>query len=246
LVTEAGHRQAVEADGSSGEPGSRPVRGRSERAILAATRELLAEGGVGKLTVEGVAARSGVAKTTIYRRWCSKDELALAVLFEMVEEIVSLPDLGDTRRELVTLLRRTLKILRSTLMGRIMQGLVSDLAAEPKLAEAFRERVVAYRVAELRRLVERGIKRGQLRPDTDVQLLHELLFGPIYHRLLLSGGALERSLAERIVAAVLPAFAPVERSRSRGGRRDRSRSPAAAVAGPPVARLRPRPLPKSS
>ncbi len=179
----------------------------TQRAILDATRELLAEGGVEKLTIEGVAARAGVAKTTIYRRWRSKDELALAVLIAMVEQIVSFPDLGDTRAELVAFVDGAVKILGSTLMGRVMQGLVSDLAADPELARAFRERVVSVRVAEVKRLVERGIERGDLRPETDHELFHELLFGPVYYRLLLSGAPLDDDLAERVVAAVLPAFA---------------------------------------
>ena len=63
------------------------------------------------------------------------------------------------------------------------------------------------RVAEVRRLIERGIGRGEIRPDADVELAHELLFGPVYYRLLLSGAPLEKGLAERIVTAVLPAFA---------------------------------------
>jgi AcrR family transcriptional regulator len=181
--------------------------GRTEQAILAATRELLAEGGVHRLTVEGVAARSGVAKTTIYRRWRSKDELALAVLLDMVEQIVEVPDLGDTRAELIAFLNGAVEILGTTLMGRVMQGLVSDLATDPALGRAFRERVVAYRVSEMRRLVERGVERGDLRPGIDVDLLHEALFGPVYYRLLLSGGALDTGLAARIVDAVLPSFA---------------------------------------
>jgi AcrR family transcriptional regulator len=180
---------------------------RTQQAILEATRELLVEGGVQKLTVEGVAARAGVAKTTIYRRWRSKDELALAVLIEMVEKVVSFPDLGDTRAELVAFVDGAVKILGTTLMGRVMQGLVSDFAADAELARAFRERVVSVRVAEVERLVERGIARGDLRPDTDHELLHELLFGPVYYRLMLSGAPLDDNLAERVVAAVLPAFA---------------------------------------
>jgi len=88
-----------------------------------------------------------------------------------------------------------------------MQGLVSDLAADPELALAFRERVVATRVAEVHRLVELGIKRGDLRPDTDRELMHEMLFGPVYYRLMLSGAPLDDGLAERVVDAVLPAFA---------------------------------------
>jgi AcrR family transcriptional regulator len=179
---------------------------RTAQAILAATREILAESGVPGLTVEGVAARAGVAKTTIYRRWRSKDELALAVLIDMVEQVVAVPDKGDTRAELIAFLNGAVRILRDTLMGRVMQGLVSELAANPELAEAFHRRVVALRIAEFGRLVERGVERGDLRPDVDHELLHELLFGPVYYRLFLSGEPLDRDLAERIVAAVLPAF----------------------------------------
>jgi AcrR family transcriptional regulator len=179
---------------------------RTETAILDATRELLAESGVQGLTMEGVAARAGVAKTTIYRRWRSKDELALAVVIDMVQNVVATPDFGDTRRELISFVNASVKILGSTLMGRVMQGLVSDLATDPELARGFRERVVSMRVAEVKRLIERGIARGDIRPDADIELAHELLFGPVYYRLLLSGAPLDRKLAERIVDAVLPAF----------------------------------------
>lgn len=193
------------------EPASTPLAPaaprRTERAILEATRQLLVEGGVHGLTVEGVAARSGVAKTTIYRRWRSKEELALAVLIDMVDQVAAVADLGDTRAELIAFVDGAVRILGSTLMGRVMQGLVSELAADAELAQAFRERVVARRVAEVRRVVERGITRGDLRPDADYELANELLFGPVYYRLLLSGEPLEPGLAERIVSAVLPAFA---------------------------------------
>jgi AcrR family transcriptional regulator len=190
--------------------GDKRASPRSERtrgAIINATRELLAEGGVHGLTVEGVAARAGVAKTTVYRRWRSKDELALAVLIDMAEHVAAVPDLGDTRAELVAFVDRAVKVLRTTLMGRVMQGLVSDLASNAELARAFRERVVAVRVAEIRRLVERGIERGELRPDADFELANELLFGPVYYRLLLSGTPLADDLAARVVDAVWPAFA---------------------------------------
>ena len=194
---------------------------RTEKAILDATRELLAEAGVPELTVERVAARSGVAKTTIYRRWRGKDELALAVLIDMVTNVVATPDLGETREELIAFVNAAVTILGSTLMGRVIQGLVSELATNPDLAHAFRERVVAMRVAEVRRLIERGIERGDLRADTDVELAHELLFGPIYYRLLLSGAPLDERLAERVVDAVLPAFAADRAPSARRGARRR-------------------------
>jgi AcrR family transcriptional regulator len=186
---------------------------RTERAILQATREVLIEVGVSGLTVEGVAARAGVAKTTVYRRWGSKEELALAVLLEVAEEIVAVPDLGNVRDELIAFVNGAVRILRETLMGRVMQGLVSDFATNAGLGQAFREQIVSMRLAEVRHLLERGIERGEVRPDVDVALVHELLFGPVNYRLLLTGGELDGQLAERIVDAVLPGVSSENASR---------------------------------
>ena len=188
--------------------GGRPRSSEAELAILQATRELLVEAGVQGLTIEKVAARAGVAKTTIYRRWRDKDELALAVVLDMVEHVVQLPVLGDTRAELLAFVNAAVEVLGSTLMGRVMQGLVSDLAPDPELALAFRERVVSVRDAEVERLVERGIARGDLRPDTDPETAHELLIGPVYYRLLLTGQPLNPAFALRTVDVVMRAFAP--------------------------------------
>jgi AcrR family transcriptional regulator len=179
----------------------------TEQAILQATRELLVEGGVQHLTIEGVAARSGVAKTTIYRRYRDKDDLALSVVLDMVEQVI-LPELGDTRAELVQFVSAAVDQLGATLMGRVMQGLVSDLATDPDLASAFQERVVSVRDAEVSRLIARGIERGDLAADTDEVTAHELLIAPLYYRLLLSGEPLDHAFAERIVDATMRAFAP--------------------------------------
>jgi AcrR family transcriptional regulator len=179
----------------------------TEQAILQATRELLVEAGVHRLTIEGVAARSGVAKTTIYRRYRDKDDLALSVVLDMVEQVI-LPELGDTRAELLQFVSAAVDQLGGTLMGRVMQGLVSDLATDPELAAAFQERVVSVRDAEVSRLIARGIERGDLAADTDEVTAHELLIAPLYYRLLLSGEPLDHAFAERIVDATMRAFAP--------------------------------------
>jgi AcrR family transcriptional regulator len=179
----------------------------TKQAILEATRELLAAGGVGSLTVEGVAERAGVAKTTIYRRYRSKQDLALAVLLDMVQSITAVEDRGDTRAELTTFVGNAVRILGTTLMGPVMRGLTSDLATDPSLSEPFRAEVVATRIRELTRVLDRGAARGDLRADLDPALVHDLLFGPVYYRLLLSGGALDDAFARAIVDAVLPSIA---------------------------------------
>jgi AcrR family transcriptional regulator len=200
----AGRPRASSTTTYQSSPVGRPRQPATDRKILDATRELLVEGGVRALAVEGVAARSGVAKTTIYRRYRSKNELALAVLIDMVRTVAAVPDLGDTRAELTRFVRATVKVLAESLMGRIMQGLVSDLADDAELAAAFRDRVVALRMSEVRRIVQRGQQRGDVRLDADVDLVHDMLFGPVYYRLLLSGAPLERGLADAIVNAIYP------------------------------------------
>src|SRR5262245_1808349 len=183
---------------------------RSQQAILEATRELLAsDGGVRSLTIEAVAARSGVAKTTIYRRWRDKWELALdAVMIDILPRFAKPVDVGDTSQELITFINSVVKILSSNPCGPAMRGLVSEIATEPELGRAYSERVVEPRRAQLAPVIERGIARGDLRKDTDVQLVHEFLLGPVFYRLLLSGGTLDRGLGTRLVDAMLEGLAP--------------------------------------
>jgi len=192
-----------------------PRAERSKQAILAATRELLSEkGGARSLTVEAVAARSGVAKSTIYRRWRDKSELALdAVMIDMLPSFADPVDVGDTRKELVTFVSSVTKLFAAQPYGSAMQGLVSEIATEPELARVYREQVVEPRRAQLAPVIERGIARGDLRPDADVRLMHELLVGPIFYRLFFSGGPIDRKLGPRLVDSVLEGFAPRRRRR---------------------------------
>ncbi len=159
------------------------------------------------LTIEGVSARTGIAKTTLYRRWRSKEDLALAVVLDMARTAIAAPTHSDIRQALISYLGAATTILRTTLMGRVMQGLASDLATDPAMADAFRAEVGALRSTHLNELVQWGVEAGQLRADVDVALLQDLLFGPIYYRLLFSGTPLQEDLAQRIVDAVLPSIA---------------------------------------
>ena len=184
-------------------------RARSEKAILEAASALIDEVGVGGLTIEGVAARSGVAKTTIYRRWRDKDDLALAILIELTAEISAPPDQGDTRKELLKFVETATKVITS---GGVVSGLVSEIATTPHLSHQYVERIVDVRMAEVKTVIDRGIERGDLRPDTEVRLVHELLIGPLYYRLLFSKAPLTRRHREQVVDAVMQAFAPEDGS----------------------------------
>ena len=154
--------------------------------------------------MEGVAARSGVAKTTIYRRWRSKEDLALAALLEVIqEEPKPLRHVGGTQTALRAYLGRLIDNLNSKLYGPIVRGLISDLGVDLELARGFRERVLARRVAGIRELLQRGIDRGELRRDLDLEIAVDLLLGPIYYRLLISGEPLTSAFVDRLVRAVM-------------------------------------------
>jgi AcrR family transcriptional regulator len=181
----------------------RPRRSATGHAILKATRELLAQGGVHGLTVEGVAQRSGIAKTTIYRRWRSKEDLALAALLEVIREEPPVVHTGNTRAALSAYLSQLIKNVNSRLYGRILRGLISEMAIDRELARGFQEQVLARRTAAIRGLLARGIDRGELRPDLDMEIAVDLLLGPIYYRLLMSGEPLTSGFIDRLVRAVM-------------------------------------------
>jgi AcrR family transcriptional regulator len=198
---------AKTADTAVPRPRGRPRDPRVRRAILDAARGLLADTGVSGFTIEAVAAEARVGKPTIYRRYRSKDDLALAVLVDMVQQASPVPNSGDTHEDFVAFAKRAIETLSTNGMGRVMQRLVPDLATDPDLAAAFRTHVLSARAAEVRQLVEHAIARGDLPADTEPELAHELLMSPIYYRLLLTGAPLDSKLAERVAHTTLTTLA---------------------------------------
>ncbi len=184
----------------------RPRSDRVQRAILDAARELLVSDGFAGLRLEHVAARAGVGKATIYRRWASKEELSLAVLEELASPHIVIADTGDTREELLAATLNAMRAVNDTPFGPVIAALLSQIAMNPLLGDPFRASVVQGRRDEVRRAIWRGIRRGDLRTDSDVDVATELLVGPVYFRLMF-GGDLTRDFAERVVDAVLRGYA---------------------------------------
>jgi AcrR family transcriptional regulator len=187
---------------------SRKGRPRSDevhRRILDATRELLTEHGFSALRLEHVAARAGVGKATIYRRWGSKEALAQELLAELAGPHIAVADTGDTRAELLAAVLNPMRAVTHTPFGPVIRALLSQIAVNPTLGDPFRATVVQARRDEIARVVRRGIARGDLRPDADPEIATELLVGPVYFRLMF-GGALTPRFANRIVDSVLRGY----------------------------------------
>jgi AcrR family transcriptional regulator len=183
----------------------RPRSDRVHRDILNAFRELLVEGGFADLRLEHVAARAGVGKATIYRRWSSKEALALELLMELAAPHIAVRETGDTRGELLAAVNNAMRALTDTPFGPVIRALLSQIAKNPLLGDPFRRSVVQARREEVARVIARGVSRGDLRADVEVDVATELLVGPVYFRLMF-GGELTKAFAERVVDALLRGF----------------------------------------
>jgi hypothetical protein len=126
-------------------------------------------------------------------------------LVDTTDHINAPRDVGDTRKELLTFVKTAKSVIKP---GGPVLGLASEIATDPHLGRIYREQIVDKRLAEIEMVIDRGIARGDLRPDTDVRVAHELLVGPLFYRLLFSGAPLSASHANQLVDAVMTAFAP--------------------------------------
>jgi AcrR family transcriptional regulator len=188
-------------------PLGRPREARADRAILAATLALMADRGVEDLRIDDVAERAGVGKATIYRRFRSKDELVTAAVATLVGEI-AVPDTGSTEADLLSLMRDAVAIYAGTAAARAMPSLVAAMSRDPELARAIRDGFLAGRRAALAQVLKRAVERGDLRTDLDHELALDVLAGPLFYRLLVTGGPIDDALARGVVELLLRGFAP--------------------------------------
>ena len=176
---------------------------RSHRAILDATVELLCEHGFGGLTIDGVAARAGVGKATIYRHWDSKNELAMEALSDVLP-VATTPDTGSLRGDLLQLVHGIISRLTSSPLAALMPSLVDASERDADLRELHRGYVCARREVAVD-LLRRAVERGEVRAGVDPSLVADLLAGPLFYRRLVVHEQLDEAYAERLVDLVIAA-----------------------------------------
>lgn len=181
-----------------------PRVARSKAKVIDATLGLLTERGVTGTSVEAVVERSGVAKTTIYRHWPTRGELILDAIDACIEPAV-VPDLGTLRADLHALIGGLCDALSSTRWAALMPSLIDAAERDPEFAEIHR-RFATTRASPLHEVIRRGIERGELAGDVDVELLSDLLAGPVFYRRLVAGQPLDRASGERLVDRILLAY----------------------------------------
>jgi AcrR family transcriptional regulator len=211
------------------QPG-RPRHPRTDEAILAATFRQLVDVGYGSLSVESVAAAAGVAKTTIYRRYPTKRDLAIAAL-SVELPFPELPSDIDTRSGLRSVIALIAHAMVDTGAIRILGSLLVESNRDPDPFAVFRQRLLEPRRALVVELLRRGIERGEVRPDADPLIVTEMMAGAIFAHHAILGGSTTNAwldgLTDHLWAMVR---SDVGRS-SRAGSRARMAAPPAARSG---------------
>jgi|SRR5581483_11394692 len=185
--------------------GRRPGRPRSEeveRAILDAALDALVEDGYAGVSIEGIAARAGVGKATIYRRWRSKAEIMVEALRSRVSLDVPLVDTGDLRADLLVTLRALRRCLAGV-EGPLMAAFAAEKSRHPELRDEFERVFVADRRAHLRHLIAAAVERGELPADTDVEVVADSGPALLWHAHTMRDRECAADLPERIVNQIL-------------------------------------------
>ena len=158
---------------------------------MAAFLDTLVESGYSQVTFEGLAARAGVHKTTLYRRWGSREGLLLDVALATASETVPVPDTGSFEQDLREFARSIARNLQSPQAQAMLRAVVAEAMAEPRVAEAVRQ-FWETRFGAAREMVMRAVARGEVPPDADADALIEALISPLYLRVLVTQDSLDK------------------------------------------------------
>jgi AcrR family transcriptional regulator len=186
----------------------RPRSEKARKAILAAAMELLLDKGLHAMSMDDLAGRAGVSKATIYRWWPSKELLALDAL---ATEWASTPPAsqghtGSLRGDLLVRFRPWIRQLNRKPFARVVAGLVAEAQTNAEFAVLYREHFVQPRRDPTRELLVQAVDRGEIAADTDLEVTLDLLYGPIYHRLLHGHAPLTERFAEQVIDYVIAAI----------------------------------------
>jgi len=185
----------------------KPKRGRprseaARRAILEAASSLLEEGGMSAVTMEAVAARAKVGKPTIYRSWANAQALAMATLMEADAAQTSV---RETASPLADLECQILKVVDkfATKRGGQVRLMLAAAEQDSEIAKGFRNQVILKSRVEGHDLLTRAISAGDIRADADIEIALDMIYGPLFYRVLIGHLPLDKAFAKRLLQEVL-------------------------------------------
>ncbi|MGW2654272.1 TetR/AcrR family transcriptional regulator [Streptomyces sp. NPDC001478] len=180
----------------------RPRDPGADGAILRATMDLVTENGYRAVSIEGIASRAGVSKQTVYRRYRNKGEVILDALVAFAAGKLPTPDTGSLHGDLTELLTATFHAQQG-ISGTLNRALAAEAIGDEEFADTVWQRLILPRRDAVRALLERARERGEFtRPDVDLDFVVDIVYGPMWYRLLFDPTALDADYARRTADAV--------------------------------------------
>jgi AcrR family transcriptional regulator len=196
-----GELRRTNGDGERRAPG-RPRSEESRVSILRSTLRLLKEAGFPQLSIEAIAADAQVSKATVYRWWPSKAALVADAFSASADEELRFPNTGSVRKDMSLQMRQVVRVFRSS-RGKVVAALLAGGQSDPELIAAFRERFLLPRRRQAYQTLQRGIDRGELPANIDLDLTLDALYGPIYMRFLIRHRELDENFVDELCDVVL-------------------------------------------
>ncbi|HET9081819.1 MAG TPA: TetR/AcrR family transcriptional regulator [Trebonia sp.] len=182
----------------------RPRSEKARRAILEAAAELLLGRGLSAVSMDAVAERAGVSKATIYRWWPTKETLALDALYTRWAAAAPVPgDTGSLRDDLLELLLPWVELVRTGPSARVIAALLTKARTDEAFAAEYRRHVIQPRREQARKIFDRAVARGEVPADLDLEVALDLVYGPLYHRLLQGHAPLDDDFVRAAVGLAL-------------------------------------------
>jgi AcrR family transcriptional regulator len=200
----------------------RPRSERARAAILAAATDLLVSGRIDAVTMEAIAARAGVSKSTIYKWWPSPAHVILESFFNRTSHTIAIDESASLQEVLTSQVMLLMRLFRDSDAGPLMADLMAASRADPDIRAALDEQWLRPRRQVGARLLRAGVERGELDAGTDIAAAVDQIFAPVYYRLLLGHEPLHDALAATLVRQVLDGL----RTRPPPGERTVSPAPA--------------------
>jgi AcrR family transcriptional regulator len=177
--------------------GGRPRSERLHRAILEATLDLVLEVGFRAVSVEAIAAKTGVGKTTIYRRWPNKAAVIMEAFIGLLGPASRFPENERAAERLRLQMQMTAKAFRGR-VGALVKALMAEAQFDAELAKAFRENWTLPRRKLVFEVLEDAIVQGGVRADIDIEAAIDAFYAPLYYRLQMGTGAITEAYVDRI------------------------------------------------
>ena len=182
----------------------RPRSETARKAILAAAAELLLDRGLPGVSMDAVSERAGVSKATIYRWWPTKETLALDMLYnEWTKVTPQQYESGSLRLDLLALLIAWSRLASGRPYGRVVAALLMEGRTNPAFSAEYQRRMVEPRREQARAIYAQAIDRGEIPAETNVEVAIDLIYGPLYHRLLIGHAPLDDQFVDDIVDLAL-------------------------------------------